>query len=163
MRNYELKAVVFQFIVPHSAFRVSKDSPVDDQLLLGLPDGNVFAYGGALESRTIAGVGTAGATGTGVTLTSGLTAAHASGAAVQDPGTGITFTPALTSAHAAEYVEAKLLKAEVEASFRSASGLGFDDLIHPEETRNALLSALQRGIYARQAAAEPVSRTLITP
>ena len=41
--------------------------------------------------------------------------------------------------------------------------LGFDDLIHPEETRNALLSALQRGIYSRQAAAEPVYRTVITP
>ena len=54
-------------------------------------------------------------------------------------------------------------KAEVEASFRSASHLGFDDLIHPEETRDALLSALQRGIYSRQAAAEPVSRTVITP
>jgi acetyl-CoA carboxylase carboxyltransferase component len=67
------------------------------------------------------------------------------------------------ASHAAEDVEAKLRKAEVDASFRSASSLGFDDLIHPEETRNALLSALQRGIYARQAAAEPVSRTLITP
>jgi methylmalonyl-CoA decarboxylase subunit alpha len=67
------------------------------------------------------------------------------------------------ASHAAEDVEAKLRKAEVDASFRSASSLGFDDLIHPEETRNALLSALQRGIYARQAAAEPVSRTLIFP
>ena len=67
------------------------------------------------------------------------------------------------ASNAAEDVEAKLRKAEVEASFRSASHLGFDDLIHPEETRNALLSALQRGIYARQATAEPVSRTLIFP
>src|SRR5258708_15741548 len=67
------------------------------------------------------------------------------------------------ASHAAEDVEAKLRKAEVEASFRSAGHLGFDDLIHPEETRNALLSALQRGIYSRQAAAEPVSRTVITP
>jgi methylmalonyl-CoA decarboxylase subunit alpha len=67
------------------------------------------------------------------------------------------------ASHAAEDVEAKLRKAEVEASFRSASHLGFDDLIHPEETRNALLHALQRGLHARQAAAEPVSRTAITP
>jgi acetyl-CoA carboxylase carboxyltransferase component len=67
------------------------------------------------------------------------------------------------ASHAAEDVEAKLRKAEVEASFRSASHLGFDDLIHPEETRNALLHALQRGMHARQAAAEPVSRTAITP
>jgi acetyl-CoA carboxylase carboxyltransferase component len=67
------------------------------------------------------------------------------------------------ASHADEDIEAKLRKAEVEASFRSASHLGFDDLIHPEETRNALLSALQRGIYSRQSAAEPVSRTVITP
>jgi acetyl-CoA carboxylase carboxyltransferase component len=67
------------------------------------------------------------------------------------------------ASHAAEDVEAKLRKAEVEASFRSAGHLGFDDLIHPEETRNALLSALQRGLHARQASAEPVSRTVITP
>ncbi len=67
------------------------------------------------------------------------------------------------ASHATEDIEAKLRKAEVEASFRSAGHLGFDDLIHPEETRDALLSALQRGIYSRQAAAEPVSRTVITP
>ena len=67
------------------------------------------------------------------------------------------------ASHAAEDVESKLRKMEVEASFRSASHLGFDDLIHPEETRNALLHALERGLYSRQAAAEPVSRTVITP
>ncbi|MGZ8812711.1 MAG: acyl-CoA carboxylase subunit beta [Mycobacterium sp.] len=67
------------------------------------------------------------------------------------------------ASHAAEDVEAKLRKAEVEASFRSAGHLGFDDLIHPAETRNALLAALRRGIYSRQAAAKPVSRTVITP
>ncbi|KUI20570.1 acetyl-CoA carboxylase carboxyltransferase subunit [Mycobacterium sp. GA-1285] len=67
------------------------------------------------------------------------------------------------ASHAAEDVEARLRRMEVEASFRSAGHLGFDDLIHPEETRNALLWALQRGLYSRQAAAEPVSRTVITP
>ncbi|MCT7659109.1 acyl-CoA carboxylase subunit beta [Mycobacterium deserti] len=67
------------------------------------------------------------------------------------------------ASHAAEDLEAKLRKAEVEASFRSAGHLGFDDLIHPQETRNALLSALQRAVYSRQAVAEPVSRTVITP
>jgi Bacterial alpha-L-rhamnosidase C-terminal domain/Bacterial alpha-L-rhamnosidase 6 hairpin glycosidase domain len=55
--------------------------------------------GAARETRTIASVGTSGADGTGVTLTSPLDAAHASGVAVQDPGTGITFTPALSSSH----------------------------------------------------------------
>ncbi|MEO3757085.1 carboxyl transferase domain-containing protein [Mycobacterium sp. B14F4] len=67
------------------------------------------------------------------------------------------------ASHAAEDVEARLRKAEVDASFRSAGHLGFDDLIHPEETRNALLTGLQRAIYSRQSAAEPVSRTVITP
>jgi Bacterial alpha-L-rhamnosidase C-terminal domain/Bacterial alpha-L-rhamnosidase 6 hairpin glycosidase domain len=57
--------------------------------------------GAALESRTITSVGTAGASGTGVTLTTALGAAHASGVPVHDLGTGITFTPALASAHAA--------------------------------------------------------------
>jgi acetyl-CoA carboxylase carboxyltransferase component len=67
------------------------------------------------------------------------------------------------ASHADEDVEAKLRKAEVEASFRSAGHLGFDDLIDPRETRDALLHALQRGLRSRQAAAEPVSRTVITP
>ena len=64
----------------------------------GLTAGDTLIVDG--ESATIQTVGTAGATGTGVTLTAPLAAAHASGAAVQDPGTGISFTPALASAHA---------------------------------------------------------------
>lgn len=67
------------------------------------------------------------------------------------------------ASHATEDIEAKLRQAEVDASFRSAGHLGFDDLIHPDETRDVLLDALARGIYSRQAAAEPVTRTLITP
>jgi acetyl-CoA carboxylase carboxyltransferase component len=64
---------------------------------------------------------------------------------------------------ASEDFEAKLRNAELEASFRSAKTLGFDELIDPRETRDALLGALKRGIYSRQSAAEPVSRTVITP
>jgi acetyl-CoA carboxylase carboxyltransferase component len=67
------------------------------------------------------------------------------------------------ASHAAEDLEAKLRRMEVEASFRSAGHLGFDDLIDPRETRDALLHALQRGISSRQAPAEPVARTVITP
>jgi acetyl-CoA carboxylase carboxyltransferase component len=52
---------------------------------------------------------------------------------------------------------------ELEASFSSAACFGFDELISPEETRNALLLTLQRGIYSRQEVAEPVRRTAITP
>jgi acetyl-CoA carboxylase carboxyltransferase component len=67
------------------------------------------------------------------------------------------------ASHAAEDVEERLRQAEVDASFRSAGHLGFDDLIHPEETRDVLLDALERGLYSRQATAEPVSRNVITP
>jgi len=52
---------------------------------------------------------------------------------------------------------------ELQASYRSAEHLGFDELIDPRETRNALLLALQRGLHTRQATAEPVSRIVITP
>jgi acetyl-CoA carboxylase carboxyltransferase component len=67
------------------------------------------------------------------------------------------------ASHADEDFETKLRKAELDASYRSAAHLGFDELIDPRETRNALLLTLQRGIYSRQAAPEPVSRTVITP
>ena len=67
------------------------------------------------------------------------------------------------ASHADEDVTEILKKMELEASYRSASHLGFDELIAPEETRNALLLALQRGIFSRQEVAEPVSRTVITP
>ena len=41
--------------------------------------------------------------------------------------------------------------------------LGFDELIDPRETRNALLAALGRALSRRQAPAEPVARVGITP
>ena len=65
--------------------------------------------------------------------------------------------------HAEEDMSAKLRDAELQASYRSAEHLGFDELIDPRETRDALLAGLQRGLYSRQAAAEPVSRTVILP
>ncbi|KZS58027.1 acyl-CoA carboxylase subunit beta [Mycobacterium ostraviense] len=67
------------------------------------------------------------------------------------------------ASHADQELSAKLRNAELQASFRSAEHMGFDELIDPRETRDALLAALQRGIHARQAAAEPVTRTLIMP
>lgn len=65
--------------------------------------------------------------------------------------------------HAGEDITAKLRDAELQASYRSAEHLGFDELIDPRETRDALLGSLVRGLSARQAAAEPVSRTVIMP
>ena len=67
------------------------------------------------------------------------------------------------ASNAAEDLSAKLRDAELQASYRSAEHMGFDELIDPRETRDALLSALQRGLCARQAAAEPVSRIGIMP
>jgi acetyl-CoA carboxylase carboxyltransferase component len=65
--------------------------------------------------------------------------------------------------HAGEDVTAKLRAAELQASFRSAEHMGFDELIDPRETRDALLASLKRGLSSRQAAAEPVTRTVIMP
>ena len=65
--------------------------------------------------------------------------------------------------HADEEASDELRDAELDASYRSAAMLGFDELIDPRETRNAVLSALARAMQRRQAAPEPVSRTAITP
>jgi acetyl-CoA carboxylase carboxyltransferase component len=67
------------------------------------------------------------------------------------------------ASHAAEDFATKLRDVELQASYRSAEHLGFDELIDPRDTRDALLVALQRGVYSRQAAAEPVCRTVIMP
>ena len=67
------------------------------------------------------------------------------------------------ASNAAEDLSAELRDAELEASYRSAERLGFDELIDPRETRDALLAGLQRGLFSRQIAAEPVSRTVIMP
>ncbi len=65
--------------------------------------------------------------------------------------------------HAGEDVTAKLREAELQASYRSAEHMGFDELIDPRETRDVLLASLKRGLSSRQAAAEPVTRTVIMP
>jgi acetyl-CoA carboxylase carboxyltransferase component len=77
---------------------------------------------------------------------------------------GAMSAAALSSAtHAAEDLSAKLRNAELQASYRSAERMGFDELIDPRETRDALLASLLRGLSSRQAAAEPVARTVIMP
>jgi alpha-L-rhamnosidase len=55
--------------------------------------------GTSQEAVTVTTVGTAGATGTGVTFTPALSAAHAAGATARDSGTGVTVTPALGATH----------------------------------------------------------------
>jgi acetyl-CoA carboxylase carboxyltransferase component len=58
---------------------------------------------------------------------------------------------------------ARLRTLEVEASFRSAQTLGFDELIDPREVRNVLLHSLERALNRRQEAAAPVARIGIAP
>ena len=71
---------------------------------------------------------------------------------------------AMSRAKGADAEEAQRLReAELEASYRSASGLGFDELIDPREIRNALRHALERALHRRQAAPEPVARIGILP
>jgi acetyl-CoA carboxylase carboxyltransferase component len=71
---------------------------------------------------------------------------------------------AMSRAKGADAEEAERLRqAELEASYRSASSLGFDELIDPREIRNVLLHALERALFRRQAAPEPVARVGILP
>lgn len=64
---------------------------------------------------------------------------------------------------AGDDVAEQLRDTELQASYRSAEGLGFDELIDPRETRNVILDAVERALSARQSPAEPVARTAITP
>jgi acetyl-CoA carboxylase carboxyltransferase component len=71
---------------------------------------------------------------------------------------------AMSKARGSDVDEAAMLRAmEVEASFRSAQTLGFDELIDPRDTRNVLLHSLERALSRRQAPAEPVARIGILP
>ncbi|MBI3213085.1 MAG: acetyl-CoA carboxylase carboxyltransferase subunit [Mycobacterium sp.] len=67
------------------------------------------------------------------------------------------------ASNADEDASSAMRDAELQASFNSAENLGFDELIDPRETRDALIAALQRGLLSRQSAAAPVSRTAIVP
>ena len=71
---------------------------------------------------------------------------------------------AMTRARGADADEAAMLRdMELQASYRSAGTLGFDELVDPRELRNILLHSLERALHRRQAAAEPVARIGITP
>lgn len=71
---------------------------------------------------------------------------------------------AVSRSKGADVDEAELLRtAELEASYRSASTFGSDELIDPRDTRDVLLQSLQRALHRRQQAPEPVARIGITP
>jgi acetyl-CoA carboxylase carboxyltransferase component len=81
------------------------------------------------------------------------------GATLGAMGAGASISASGTAAAAADEVR----RAEAEATYRSAGGLGFDEVIDPRDLRNVLLVALRRSLAARQAPAEPVLRSAITP
>ena len=58
---------------------------------------------------------------------------------------------------------AQLRQIELEASYRSAELFGFDEMIDPREVRNAAMHTLERALYRRQSAPEPVARIGIAP
>jgi acetyl-CoA carboxylase carboxyltransferase component len=58
---------------------------------------------------------------------------------------------------------AQLRDAELTASYHSAARLGFDELIDPRETRDALLGAVGLAASRRQEPAAPKLRAGITP
>jgi methylmalonyl-CoA decarboxylase subunit alpha len=71
---------------------------------------------------------------------------------------------AMSRARGSDEDEAAMLRdMELKASFGSAKGLGFDELIDPRETRNVLLHSLERALYRRQSPAEPKARIGIMP
>ncbi len=71
---------------------------------------------------------------------------------------------AMSRARGSDEDEAAMLRRrEIEASYVSAKGLGFDELIDPREIRNVLLDSLERALNHRQAPAEPVARIGIAP
>ncbi len=58
---------------------------------------------------------------------------------------------------------AAIAAAEQDAAYRSAGGLGFDELIDPRELRNVILRSLRLALNRRQVPAEPRSATHVTP
>lgn len=62
-----------------------------------------------------------------------------------------------------EETRAGLRQAELESSYRSASGLGFDELIDPRDLRSVVIDGLELSARRRAGAAEPVARVGITP
>jgi len=71
---------------------------------------------------------------------------------------------AMSRATGADVDEAEALRrTELEASYRSAASLGFDEMIDPQEIRNVLLHSLERALFRRQTPAEPKARVGIIP
>ena len=82
------------------------------------------------------------------------------------PGATLGAMPASGSSMATradEDTTVLLRQAELESSYRSAQGLGFDDLLDPRELRNVLLEALDVALQRRAVQPEPVRRVGYLP
>ena len=82
------------------------------------------------------------------------------------PGATLGAMPAAGSSKATRADEDTTLllrEAELDSSYRSAQGLGFDDLLDPRELRNVLLEALEVALAGRLVQAEPVRRVGYLP
>lgn len=62
-----------------------------------------------------------------------------------------------------ERTREELRQAELESSYRSASGLGFDELIDPRDLRNAILTGLELSARRRADSPQPKARVGVTP
>ena len=77
---------------------------------------------------------------------------------------GAMGSAAMSRATGADAEQAERMhRTELDASYRAASGLGFDEMIDPREIRNALLHALERALQRRQEPPQPVARVGILP
>jgi hypothetical protein len=100
--NHEVKTVTAVGSATRAATTLAAASAVGDTVIKVASVANMVAGERVRveqEFSTIQSVGTAGATGTGVTLSAPLTAAHASGAQAQDLGSGLTLSSPLAFAY----------------------------------------------------------------
>jgi acetyl-CoA carboxylase carboxyltransferase component len=82
------------------------------------------------------------------------------------PGATLGAMPASGSSkatHADEDTTVLLRQAELESSYKSARGLGYDDLIDPRDLRDVLLAGLEIVVARRDAAPSPVRRVGYLP
>jgi acetyl-CoA carboxylase carboxyltransferase component len=82
------------------------------------------------------------------------------------PGATLGAMPAAGSSKATradEDTTALLRQAELESSYRSAAGFGFDDLIDPRDLRNVLLDGLEIALARRDPSPAPVQRVGYLP
>jgi hypothetical protein len=125
----------------------------------GFTPGDTISIGSGTgqETKVVQSVGTAGANGSGLTLTTPLSTIHATGSAVLDvsqPGTGITVTPALARAHDSLAVVAS-----------PGSGITFSPALTAAHAAGTTIRGAGSGIAFAPALASPhgAGTTIATP